>query len=69
MRAGIRRLRLIPALIHCPLPYPSIASHSTWWIDQPSEDMQHQFFRAAASTQTTVGEISNYAHLTHRFFL
>ena len=25
-RAGVRRLRIIPALIHCPLPCPSIAT-------------------------------------------
>ena len=51
-----------------PLPRSPTPQSPLRLVTQPSEEM-HQFFRAAASTQTTVGEISDHAHLTHRFFL
>ena len=38
-------------------------------VDRSALGRNAPVFRAAASTQTTVGEISDYAHLTHRFFL
>jgi len=38
-------------------------------VDRSALGRNAAVFRAAASTQTTVGEISDRTHLTHRFFL